>query len=283
MNSTSSTLNALLIGVIVIAIAYFARDLLIPLAFAAILSFILAVPVRALQRLRLPRPLAVVVVVVAAFLVLFALGRVVGGQVAELAEDLPKYQATIREKIEALHRLQDQGAGTLEKAQGVLRDLGHALEDALTRISQTATPTGAAPADRAVVPVEVQEPSGGPLRTLVALVTPLLGPLASAALIVVFVFFILIEREDIRDRLIRLAGFTDIPHATAALDDAAHRLSHLFVAQISINASFGALIGPLLSRMGLNPTILGQAHAFASTLVFRLLALPLAAPTARAV
>ena len=102
MNSTSSTLNALLIGVIVVAIMYFARDVLIPLALAGILSFMLAPPVRALQRLRLPRSLAVMIVVLIAFAAISGLGRVLATQVASLADDLPKYQETISKKIDSL-------------------------------------------------------------------------------------------------------------------------------------------------------------------------------------
>jgi hypothetical protein len=94
-----------------------------------------------------------------------------------------------------------------------------------------------------LVPVEVHEPPGGSLQTLIALIEPLLGPLATTTLIIVFVIFILIQREDLRNRLIRLAGSTDIPHTTAALDDAAHRLSRLFLTQLAINSGFGAAIG----------------------------------------
>ena len=239
MNSTSSTLNALLIGVIVVAIMFFAREVLIPLALAGILSFMLAPPVRALQRLRLPRSLAVTIVVLIAFAAIFELGRVLATQVTSLAEDLPKYQATISQKIEGL-RGSGGGGATLKRAQAVLRQLDKQIEDAQSRASQEeAAPTGPAP-DSSPIPVEVHEPTGGPLRTLVALVNPLLGPLATTILIVVFIIFILIQREDLRDRLIRLVGATDIPHMTAALDDAGHRLSHLFLTQLAVNSGFGA-------------------------------------------
>ncbi len=81
------------------------------------------------------------------------------------------------------------------------------------------------------------------MQTLIMLINPLLGPLATTTIIIVFVIFILIQREDLRNRLIRLAGSTDIPHTTAALDDAAHRLSHLFLTQLAVNSGFGAAIG----------------------------------------
>src|SRR5271166_4348527 len=252
MNSTSSTLNALLIGVIVVAIMFVAKEVLIPLALAGILSFMLAPPVMALQRLRLPRPLAVIVVVLIAFGAIFGLGRVLATQVTDLAGDLPKYQETISKKIESLRSGGGGGGATLERAQVVLRQLDKEIEDSQAKSGQKgaeAVPAAAPPGSR-LIPVEVHEPSGGPLQTLITLINPLLGPLATTMLIVIFIIFILIAREDLRDRLIRLVGATDIPHMTAALDDAGHRLSHLFLTQLAINSGFGVVIGLGLWAIG---------------------------------
>ena len=225
MNSTSSTLNALLIGVIVVAIMYFARDVLIPLALAGILSFMLAPPVRALQRLRLPRSLAVMIVVLIAFAAISGLGRVLATQVASLADDLPKYQETISKKIDSLRGAGGGGGEALERAKIVLQQLDKQIEGAQGNSGQKEAVAPAAPVPGIrLIPVEVHEPSGGPLQTVIALINPLLGPLATTLLIVVFIIFILIQREDLRDRLIRLVGATDIPHMTAALDDAGRRL-----------------------------------------------------------
>ena len=244
MNSTSSTLNALLIGVIVVAIMFIGREVLIPLALSGILGFMLAPPVMALQRLRLPRPVAVMIVVLIAFGAVFALGRVLATQVTSLAEDLPKYQVTISQKIQSLRSGGGGSGATLERAQVVLRQLDREIEESQAKSGQreAAAPAAPAPGSR-LIPVEVHEPSGGPLQTLIALINPLLGPLATTMLIVIFIIFILIAREDLRDRLIRLVGATDIPHMTAALDDAGHRLSHLFLTQLAINSGFGAAIG----------------------------------------
>jgi predicted PurR-regulated permease PerM len=253
VSSTSSTLNALLIGVILVAIMYFGRDVLIPLALSGILSFMLAPLVTALQRLRLLRPLAVMIVVLIAFAAIFALGRVLATQVTGLAEDLPKYQETISKKIEGLRSGGGGGGATLERAQIVLRQLDKEIEDSQAKPGQKETAAApaapAAPGSR-LIPVEVHEPSGGPLQTLIALINPLLGPLATTMLIVIFIIFILIAREDLRDRLIRLVGATDIPHMTAALDDAGHRLSHLFLTQLAINSGFGVVIGLGLWAIG---------------------------------
>ena len=243
MNSASSTLNALLIGVIVVAIMFVAREVLIPLALSGILSFMLAPPVMALQRLRMPRPVAVLVVVLIAFAAIFALGRVLATQVTDLASDLPKYQATISEKIQSLRSGGGGGGETLERAQIVLRQLDREIEDSQAKSGEKETVAAAPAPGGRLIPVEVHEPIGGPLQTLIALINPLLGPLATTMLIVIFIIFILIAREDLRDRLIRLVGATDIPHMTAALDDAGHRLSHLFLTQLAINAGFGVAVG----------------------------------------
>jgi predicted PurR-regulated permease PerM len=238
VTSTSSTLNSMLIAVVIVATLYFAREVLLPIALACILSFMLAPPVRMLQNHRVPRGLAVAGVVLLAFFVIFMLGSTMARQVSRLAKDLPRYEATISTKIQ---RLQDVGTGgTLERAQQVLEDLSKQLGSG----EQKPLEESVAEEDRRVpLPVEVREPKGAPLHIVSSLISPLLGPLATTAIIIVFVIFILVMREDLRDRMIRLAGSADIPHTTAAIDDAARRLSRLFLAQLAINTVFGVLIG----------------------------------------
>jgi predicted PurR-regulated permease PerM len=245
VSSSSSTLNSMLIAVIVVATLYFAREVLLPIALACILSFMLAPPVRTLQNHKVPRGLAVAAVVLLAFFVIFMLGSMMAHQVSHLAKDLPRYESTISAKIE---RLQGFGTGgTLERAQQVLEDLSKQLGGGEQKAVQG--PLAEEPA--APIPVEVHEPKGALLHVLSRLINPLLGPLATTAIIIVFVIFILTMREDLRDRLIRLAGSTDIPHATAAIDDAARRLSRLFLAQLAINAAFGVLVGLGLFIVGI--------------------------------
>lgn len=238
MSSSSSTLNAMLMAVIVVASLYFAREVLLPIALACILSFMLAPPVRILQNRKVPRGLAVAAVVLLAFFVIFMLGSIMARQVNRLAKDLPRYELTISAKIE---RLQGFGTGgTLERAQQVLGDLSKQLGGGAQKPAQDQF---AEEQETAPIPVEVREPKGALLQVLSRLINPLLGPLATTAIIIVFVIFILVMREDLRDRLIRVAGTTDIPHTTAAIDDAARRLSRFFLGQLAINAAFGMLIG----------------------------------------
>jgi predicted PurR-regulated permease PerM len=244
--NSSSTLNGMLIAVTIVATLFLAREVLLPIALACILSFMLAPPVRMLQNHRVPRGLAVAAVVLLTFFLIFMLGGVMARQVNHLAKNLPRYESTISAKIE---RLQGFGSGgTLERAQQVLEDLSKQLGAGQQKPTQEPT---AEEERSAPIPVEVQEPKGGLLHILSRLINPLLGPLATTAIIIVFVIFILLMREDLRDRLIRLAGSTDIPHTTAALDDAARRLSRLFLAQLAINASFGLLVGFGLFLIGI--------------------------------
>ena len=246
MNSSSSTLNSMLIAAIIVATLSLAREVLLPIALACILSFMLAPPVRMLQNHRVPRALAVVAVVLLAFGVIFMLGSIMARQVSRLARDLPRYEATITAKIE---RLQQVGTGgTLERAQQVLEDLSKQLGSGEQKPAKVPT---AEEQQRSLIPVEVHQPKGAPLQVLSTLINPLLGPLATTGIIIVFVIFILVTREDLRARLIRLAGSTDIPHTTAAIDDAARRLSRLFLGQLAINTVFGILIGLGLFFIGI--------------------------------
>src|SRR3974377_1661440 len=103
MNSYSSLLNTLLILVIIVSGLFLARDVLLPVTLAGILSFMLAPPVRMLQNLRLPRGLAVITVVLLAFAAIFAVGALMARKFTQLAGDLPHYQATISAKIKRIN------------------------------------------------------------------------------------------------------------------------------------------------------------------------------------
>ncbi|MBJ7403167.1 MAG: AI-2E family transporter, partial [Bradyrhizobium sp.] len=106
------------------------------------------------------------------------------------------------------------------------------------------------------VPVEVRQPDPGALESLRTLISPLIHPLATTGIIIIFVVFILIQREDLRNRFIRLAGSLDLQRTTAALDDAASRLSKLFLTQLILNGAFGVVIGTGLWFIGIPSAVL---------------------------
>jgi predicted PurR-regulated permease PerM len=256
LTSLLSAVACAILAALFIAALYFGREIFVPIALAILLSFVLAPLVGLLQRARVPRGFSVVSVVVLAFMVIFGLGTLIANQLSQLAGDLPVYQSTMREKIKSV-RGATASSGTLERAADMLQELSRELdkpkEDKSVRGSaqRLGDPGSVKP-----VPVEVRQPDPGALENLRTLISPLLNPLATTGIIIIFVIFILIQREDLRNRLIRLAGSHDLQRTTAALDDAATRLSRLFLAQLLINATFGVIIGAGLSLIGVPSAIL---------------------------
>jgi predicted PurR-regulated permease PerM len=247
-----------ILAVIIIAMLYFGRDILVAVALAILLSFVLAPVVNLLQRLRVPRGVSVVSVVILAFALIFTMGSLLAGQLSQLAGELPNYQSTISQKIQSF-RDAKSGSKTLERASDMLKDLGKELDkpkdaSAVRPSTPTLSPDSQTPLTP--VPVEVRQPDPGALESLRALISPLIHPLATTGIIVIFVIFILLQREDLRNRLIRLAGSSDLQRTTAALDDAARRLSRLFLTQLALNSAFGVVIGIGLWLIGTPSAIL---------------------------
>ena len=259
--SLVGTLAVTILAVIVVMALYLGREIFVPVALAILLSFVLAAPASVLQRWRVPRGIAVVAVVLFAFAIIFALGSLIATQLNRLAGDLPQYQTTIQSKIQSVRGVAG-GSSTLERAAEMLHDLGKELDKPKAgTVAPAANPILAPPAAGTTkgvkpVPVEVLQPDPGALESLRSLIAPLVSPLATTGIIVIFVIFILIQREDLRNRLIRLAGSHDLQRTTAALDDAAARLSRLFLNQILINGSFGVMIGVGLWLIGIPSPIL---------------------------
>jgi predicted PurR-regulated permease PerM len=258
--SEPSTGGIGVVGMIALVIAglYVGREVFVPVALAILLSFVLAPLIRLLQKARVPRALAVIGVVLVAFAGITALATVMATQVTQLAGDLPRYELTMREKVQSL-RGTAAGSGALERAADVLQDLGKELDKpqaGVSRPSNPLTPSAVASGEVAPIPVEVRQPDPGALQTLGAFITPLVHPLATTGIVIIFVIFILLQREDLRNRLIRLAGSHDLQKTTAALDDAAGRLSKLFLTQLALNAAFGTVIGIGLFLIGVPSPVL---------------------------
>ena len=178
---------------------------------------------------------------------------VLGEQVKHLAAALPKYQQTLTKKNDALRGV-TAGSGTLGQASAVLRELGQELENA----QPGSKPSDVAQPRLSPVPVEIHQPDPEPLEVIQRIINPLLDPLMTTGIIIIFVIFFLIQREDLRNRIIRLAGSTDLHRTTTAIDDAGSRLSRYLLAQTALNAAFGITIGSGLALIGIpNPVLWG--------------------------
>lgn len=255
----SSSLGMVFIGLAIVVVLYFGREVLVPIALAVLLSFALAPIVSLLRRCRLPNIAAVSIAVVAAFLVIFGIGAIMARQVTQLAENLPKYQVTIAEKIESLRGMAGHS--------GVVGQISNTLENLRQDISKPVTGTKGTPASTGTaagtpepkpIPVEIQQPAPKPLEIVQNILSSLMAPLATTGIVVIFAIFILLYRQDLRDRFIRLAGSRDLRRTTEAMDDATQRLSRYFLIQTAINASFGIIIGTGLWIIGVpNPILWG--------------------------
>jgi predicted PurR-regulated permease PerM len=178
-----SAVATAILAVIIIAMLYFGREIFVPIALAILLSFVLAPVVVILQRIHVPRGLAVVSVAILAFVLIFAMGSLLATQLTQLAGDLPRYQSTISEKI---HSFRDTraGRGTLERASDMLKDLGKEIDkpkDAASAHATNSIVNSNAPGPQAPVPVEVRQPDPGALESLRTLIAPLVHPLAQPA------------------------------------------------------------------------------------------------------
>lgn len=245
------------VAIAIVTVLYVARDVFVPVAIAVLLSFVLAPVILVLRKARVPRSPAVVTVVVLTFLGLMMLGGVLGLQITNLAAELPQYRANMQEKIKSV-RDATGGGGALGNTIDMIQDLGRELDGKTGSAADLAAGRG----EGRPVPVEVREPPPGVVGTLTAVMTPLLHPLATFGIVFIFVLFILLQREDLRNRFIRLAGAHDIQRTTAALDDAAGRLSRFFLAQVALNAAFGTVIGLGLWAIGVpSPLLWGLAAA----------------------
>ncbi|MBY5914859.1 AI-2E family transporter [Rhizobium leguminosarum] len=251
--SSPSRMPAFASVLAVIAILYFGKDVLLPLAIAVLLTFALAPISSRLRKLGMPRIAAVIVTVVIAFLVLVLFGLVVAGHVAEVAQNLPAYQGNIIAKIRSL---QESGtdSGIVRRLTSVVESVGRELSNAEER----PVAPGTASRPREPVLVEIFAPSR-PIETLTSLIGPLLGPIASLGLIIVVVIFMLLEREELRDRFIRLVGYGDLHRTTEAIQEAGSRVARYLLMQLVVNCAYGVPLALGLWAVGIpNPALWGM-------------------------
>jgi len=255
MDRLQKTFMAAVIATVVAAGIYFGRTILVPLAVAILIAFALSPLVGLLRRLHFGRVPSVLVSVLFAVVVMVGLGTFIGSQVAKLAVELPHYQTNLAKKIQSVRGTAASNS-IVRSATAVLNNLGNEFAGQQQPNHPTAKTLPQAP--RQPLPVEIRRPQTTALDVIENVISPLLEPLAWIAIVIVFVGFILLQKEDLRDRFIRLAGYQDLQRTTLALDDAADRLSHYLFSQTAINASFGAVVAAGLWLIGIpNPGLWG--------------------------
>lgn len=258
----TSGLMTLATGVVVVAALSVAKEVLIPITLAVLLSFLLAPLVGLLRRINLGRVPSVLLAVLFALGIILGLGGVIGAQVAGLATDIPRYASTIQDKVQSL-----QGV-TVGRLSGMLNRLSRQV-DSVSKPAEPPKPANpganggpANPAPPKPIPVEIHQPNPSPTEVAQRILTPLLDPLATTGIVFVVAIFILLQQEDLRDRLIRLFGARDLHRTIMAMDDAARRLSRYFLTQLALNAAFGCVIGLGLFLIGVpSPVLWGVVAA----------------------
>jgi predicted PurR-regulated permease PerM len=226
-------LIALATGALVVACLYWGQGVLIPVALAGLLAFLLSPVVNAIDRWGAGRATSVLVVVLLAFCLAGGVGWVLLRQLVSLADELPQYSAHIRQRVADLRGLSK--GGSVEKVQRTLNEVvGEMQKD---------EPKATAPKP---IPVIVQPPS-----PLLARLPGLLDVLAATGVVTVLVIFMLFERQDLRDRLIRLVGYRRLTVTTRALDEATARITRYLLVQSVINGSFGVALGIALFLLGI--------------------------------
>lgn len=221
-------LIGLLIASVIIAALFFGRDILIPLALAVLLGFLLDPAVTRLKRWGVPRMVATLLVVVLALGLLTGMGFYLGKQIQRLSADLPTYQHTIKEKLKNLRALSsgpsiwDGAFKTFDTVEG--------------EISKVTAESGRS--QRPVQKVEVVRESAKPLETIMQWLDKVSEPVAMLGIVLLFVILILFDRDDLRDRLLRLLG-GNLHVATDALDEASDRIGKYLRMQFIVNVTYG--------------------------------------------
>jgi predicted PurR-regulated permease PerM len=237
--------------ILVVGVLKIGRDVFVPVAFAVLIVFLLRPLVMRLTRWQFPKPVAIGAAVGLAFIVTGALGWLVTDQALRLGQELPNYEQNLYRKIDLLKQPHTP----------------HALEHLATMMDkmrrQVAAPTETKPTSAGVpapapapVPVEVYPADPSPFAMVRQIITPVLHPLGTAGIVIVFVIAMLFQREDLRDRFMRLVGPDQLNSATQALDDASNRISRYLCMQFLVNAAYGIPIGIGLHAIGVPNALL---------------------------
>ncbi len=237
--------------VLIIAVLYFGKDVFLPLVLSILFSFLLAPLAYRLERFGTGRIFSVVAVSILAALAIGGVGYLVSTQFLELADELPKYRLNLEKRLDAIERAPDTRIARI-------RDTFESLSRQLSEGSKKKVPLRDAEnleSDTAI-PVRVVDDSSITFTTVSTVATPLLAPIGTGAIVFVFVVFMLIGREDLKDRCLHLFGKNRLHVTVQALDDAGQRVSRYLLAQLTVNVTYGIPIGIGLYFIGIPNALL---------------------------
>lgn len=236
--------------VLIVGIMRSAEDVLIPIAFAVLLAFLLSPLVVRLTRIGLPRSIAIIMTVTVAFAAIGGVAWIVTTQAISLVKALPNYEQNLHEKIAKLKA--PRTPEVMTRVSGMVENLRREIKSAAP--DKAVTPP--APGEQKPVPVEVKPTEPTPWELARDIVTPVLKPLGVAGIVIVFVVAMLFQREDLRDRFLQIVSAGKLNVATQALDDAAARVSRYLGMLLVVNASYGVPIGLGLWWIGIPNALL---------------------------
>ena len=241
---------SILIILIVVAVLYFAKEVFVPLALALLFSFLLTPLVTRFERWRLPRVPATLLSVGLSLAVVIGVGWLVVNQLVDLTEKLPEYKDHIAHRIDSIKK-STGGKGIISRATDTIKEL-QAKATESTPEGNATRPDGPTSANKENIrKVEVVQPATSLIEVVQSVVGPVLSPLGTGAVVLVFVLFMLLKREDLRDRIIHLVGKSQLNVTTQALDEAAGKVTGYLTMQVIINVCFGVPVGIGLFIIGI--------------------------------
>jgi len=245
----TSRLLTLVAAVVIVAALYLAKAVLVPLALALLFAFLLSSVVAFLQKLRLPRAMAVLITILTVFALLGAIGWTVSRQLLDITHELPSYTHNIKEKVQQYHHTSGERLSTIEKEFG---NIGEQLGGGTPKTNNQRHKAAGSSPQSPVVVKEVQSSSG----LAVGFLPGVLSTLIEVLLIVVFTFFMLLQQEDLRNRLIRLTGRGELNLKTQAMNEASERVSRYFLLLFAVNVIYGIIIFLVLHFLDLPHALL---------------------------
>ncbi len=253
------TLTGTVICVVAIAALYWAQSVFIPVALAAFLTFLLSPLVGWFRQRGVRRTPAVIMAVLLATLALGSIGWLVTSQITSLIQELPRYTQTVKEKVRTFKKVTENSGQLKKMVTEINQELGQttdrpAKDDAEESPGGETADSGLSTRRPTAVILEPQSPVW--LSRLTSFLSPLLESLGELALAIILVIFMLLKREELRNRIIRLAGHGQIVVATKFVDEAAQRVSRFLLIQAIVNGTFGLIFGIGLLLIGVKYALL---------------------------